>query len=347
MDTGKVNSKGKKVLISPKGATYVIEGGKKKYVKITAPRKPIVAVAGAKLSPKLPANPWKKLPSAKALSPKLSPKLPSNPWKKLPTANLTKTSGSLQVSCSTTGLSQISSTCWFNSALNGVVLASKTARMLIEKIDKMSKAERAALENLQIDELCPKEMGKKYVLAYAYRILSNRKQRADKNESLDLVGKMFTPGRLPTPVATGRAGYYPVDAIKQILSRVFPEKRLEEIRTRDPETGIKVSKGVTFVLLPAYKEKTPADWPLSFTTSLNRTFELSHCTYMTDLTDGGQHGVVAYACGKKRFVFDSNTKKPLEINWHDRSSTIDLLDYSDSRKFFEGGWSSYALYVLK
>ena len=40
MDTGKVNSKGRKVLVSPRGATYVMVGDKKLYVKklVTPPQ---------------------------------------------------------------------------------------------------------------------------------------------------------------------------------------------------------------------------------------------------------------------------------------------------------------------
>jgi hypothetical protein len=367
MDTGKVNSKGRKVFVSPKGATYVLQDGKKLYVKkLITPVKPVVkpVVPPPKSSPvanvdsgrvnskgrkvyvmprggKYVLKDGKKIPVLQTFTPKKVAKESPKPTKP------EKEDRTLKVSCSTPGLYQISSTCWFNSALNGVVLASKTGNMLIEKLRELTEAERAAIWRLKIDETCQRELTKKYVLAYGYRILGKLKQRVDKNVSLDLVGKVFTPGKLPEDVAKGSVGHTPITAIKQILTRTFPDKQ-STYYTGVPGPYFMVYKDIEFVIMTSDDVSSPSQWPVSFKSTYHRTFELSHCSYIVELKkDGVLHAVVAYVCNGRKFVFDSRQRKaPLEINWFDKSSNDKILEYSAAREFTRfGAQSSYALYI--
>jgi hypothetical protein len=221
--------------------------------------------------------------------------------------------------------------------------------MIIEKLGELTDAERAAIWNLKIDETCQRELTKKYVLAYAYRILGKRKQKINKNVSLDLVGKVFTPGKLPEDVAKGGVGFTPITAVKQILSRVFPDKQ-STYYTGVPGPYFMVYKDIEFVIMTSDDASSPASWPASFKSTYNRTFELSHCSYIVELNKTGTlHAVVAYVCNGRKFVFDSRQRKaPMEINWSDKGSNKKILEYSAARDFVEyGSRSSYALYVLK
>ncbi|AGE55839.1 PBCV-specific basic adaptor domain-containing protein [Acanthocystis turfacea Chlorella virus MO0605SPH] len=367
MDTGKVNSKGRKVLVSPRGATYVMQDGKKLYVKkLITPVKPIVPPEKTDTKPVADVNSGrvnskgrkvfvmprggkyvlkdgKKIPVLQTFTPKKIVTEAPKPTKPV------KEDRTLKVSCSTSGLFQISSTCWFNSALNGVVLASKTGNMLIEKLRELPEAERAAIWRLKIDETCQRELTNKYVLAYAYRILGKLKQKTDKNVSLDLVGKVFTPGKLPEDVAKGGVGFTPITAVKQILSRVFPDKQ-STYYTGVPGPYFMVYKDIEFVVMTSDDVSSPASWPVSFKSTYHRTFDLSHCSYIVELKkDGALHAVVAYVCNGKKFVFDSRLRKaPLEINWSDKGSNEKILNYSVAREFARfSGRSAYALYVKR
>jgi hypothetical protein len=309
VNSGRVNSKGRKVFVMPRGGKYVLKDGKK-------------------------------IPVLQTFTPKkVAKEVPKSRKEREP----------LKVSCSIPGLYQISSTCWFNSALNGVVLASKTGNMIIEKLRELTDAERAAIWNLKIDETCQRELTNKYVLAYAYRILGKLKQKTDKNVSLDLVGKVFTPGKLPEDVAKGGVGFTPITAVKQILSRVFPDKQ-STYYTGVPGPYFMVYKDIEFVVMTSDDVSSPASWPVSFKSTYHRTFDLSHCSYIVELKkDGALHAVVAYVCNGKKFVFDSRLRKaPLEINWSDKGSNEKILNYSVAREFARfSGRSAYALYVLK
>jgi hypothetical protein len=192
--------------------------------------------------------------------------------------------------------------------------------MFIEKLGELTAAERAAIWNLKIDETCQRELTKKYVLAYAYRILGKRKQKINKNVSLDLVGQVFTPGKLPEDVKKGAIGFTPIVAIKQILTRVFPDKQ-STYYTGVPGPYFMVYKDIHFVIMTSDDVSSPSQWPVSFKSTYHRTFELSHCAYIVELKkDGVLHAVTAYVCNGRKFVFDSRQRKgPLEINWFDKS----------------------------
>jgi hypothetical protein len=353
VSSGKVNSKGRKVFVSSRGATYALEGGKKVYVKkLLTPRpsnpspKPNGDINSGKVNSKgrkvfvtsrgykYVVKDGKKIPVMKTYTP---PPPPSIETSKRP----------LQASCPSSGLYQLSGTCWFNAPLNGIVLASRTQTMLVKYINNLNEADFAAIRDMKIDEVCPRELSKKYILAYAYMIYSNRVQKKNQNTSLNLVGKMFTPGRLPNAVLAG-SGHVPMVAIKQILERVFPYKDYVEVHSSP--VGMSVPPGTPFVIATSNKLKSPSDWPASFSATQDRKYTLSHCTYAVKIRGTGRpHAVVAYECNGKKFVFDSRQLKklPLQINWSDKLSNRKILSYSQATSFTPLFRSTYAFYIIE
>jgi hypothetical protein len=301
-DTGKLNAKNRKVLKDTKGRTYVKQGDKKVYVKKL-------------FTPKVVAPPpaiadWRSLLPEKFL-------------------------------CASRGLRQKTSTCWFNSALNGVVLSSASSKLLLEDMRKnLSREDIADLSDMEVvlknADLCPRELSKKFVYAYALKIHDEFLQNKNKNESKNLVNKMFTPKVLPTPVAEGRAGYYAIDAIQQILRRAFPERKRNTIRMLDEAR--RVSDDTDFIVYDTVITKLHDIPP-----TIAGKYKLSHLSYIVERERSEiLHAVVAYICGRQKSIFDSNKNSRLDINWSSARNKKSILKYSGASKIHS---IAYALYI--
>ncbi|AGE56260.1 PBCV-specific basic adaptor domain-containing protein [Paramecium bursaria Chlorella virus NE-JV-1] len=307
-DTGKVNAKKRRVFVDTKKRTYVKQGDKKVYVKkLFTPKVSPVIVRPTERTRKAPAP--KKIVDWRSMVPE-------------------------RFFCASRGLGQKTSTCWFNSALNGLVLSSATSKMILEDMRKLTKRQIAELSNMNISDSCPKELSKKFVYAYALKIHDEFLQNRDKNESKNLVDKMFTPGKLSSPVARGEKGHFAIDAIHQLLRRVFPNAKQRAIGML--EEAKRISSDTTFVIFDTILKK-PSEIP----TYIGEDFKLSHLVYILE-KDSGLHAVVAYNCDRERSVYDSNNRTKLDVNWSVKNNEKALLAYSNAKNIHS---IAYALYV--
>ncbi|ABT15449.1 hypothetical protein FR483_N164R [Paramecium bursaria Chlorella virus FR483] len=324
-DTGKINSKERRVLKDTKGRTYVKEGDKKVYVKkLFTPKinriAPVVRDESRTLKTK---EPRKLLVFTKKVA-----TIPAVDWRStLPEKFL----------CASRGLRQKTSTCWFNSALNGLVLSSASSKLLLEDMRKnLSKEEIRELSDMKVSDVCPKELSKKFVYAYALKIHDEFLQNKNKNESKNLVDKMFTPKALPTPVAQGEKGYYAIDAIHQLLRRVFPNKGRATIGML--EEAKRISNDTEFLVYDTVITKLHDIPP-----TIAGKFRLSHISYIVNLERTGEfHAVTAYICGRQKSIYDSNRMGRLDINWEVARNRKSILQYSGARKLHS---IAYALYI--
>lgn len=310
INTEKVNAKGRKVFKDSKGRTHVKQGDKKVYVKkLFTPTRLVAPVAPA-------VNP-RKAPSRKLLQPSIVPRVSAD--------------------CGTkAGLRQVSHTCWFNATLNGFVLGEATAKMLYDKIKLLSSSEIVALAKDFPSDSCPITLSRKYVFHYFMKIHSDYSVIGKKGDiSVNLMSKIFTPKALVSPIAKGRVGGYPIDAARQILSKVFnigETGLLRKWETVCPDSF----RNHTMIYSdgPAVPYKiTPDMHPLVISTKDKKTrFHLSHVVYIME-RKSGNHAVVGYVCGGKEYVYDSNKPRRLEVEWSDPENREKLLEYSDAIKF--------------
>jgi hypothetical protein len=70
-------------------------------------------------------------------------------------------------------------------------------------------------------------------------------------------------------------------------------------------------------------------------------FKLSHMVY-TVSTPEGPHAVVAYVCGNKKYIYDANKSRNLEVDWSNPKNIKKILKYSNAS---EVEYVSYTLYV--
>jgi hypothetical protein len=322
-DTGKLNAKNRKVYKDTKGRTYVKEGTKKVYVKkLFTPK----VVAPPVVRDETRARKRLLVPSKKVAPP---PALAD--WRSMLPEKFF---------CASRGLRQRTSTCWFNSALNGIVLSSASSKLLLEDMRNLNREDIADLSDMQVvmkdADMCPRELSKKFVYFYAIKIHDEFLQNKDKNESKNLVDKMFTPKVLPTPVAEGRAGYYAIDAIQQILRRAFPDRKRATIGML--EEAKLIPDDTEFIVYDTVITKLDYIPP-----TIEGKYRLSHLSYIVELErTKSLHAVVAYICGKQKSIFDSNKNYRLDINWSSARNKKSILKYSGASKLHS---IAYALYL--
>jgi hypothetical protein len=368
INTGKVNAKKRQVFKDSKDRTYVKQDGKKVYVKkLFTPQRahpPVINTDKAIVKKRKifkvskgreeqsifqRESPRKTMPIAMPYVPK--PYVPK-PYVPKPYVPKPYVLSRIKLDCSTpAGLSQTVSTCWFNASLNGFILAEATAKMIFDKIKLLSSTEIAALAKDFPTDSCPITLSRKYVFHYFLKIHSGTPISGMKgNAALGLMDKMFTPKALTTPRARGEQGAQPSEAAKRILAKVFTPGETGALRNWDTVCPNDFSKYTMVYREGFYYQRrqwlTPDIHPLVIKTEDGKTkFNLSHIVYIVSWPKEGRigyHALVGYVCGGKKYLYDSNERRHLEIDWSDPKNRGKVLAYSIATDFV---YVSYCLYV--
>jgi hypothetical protein len=95
---------------------------------------------------------------------------------------------------------------------------------------------------------------------------------------------------------------------------------------------------------PVVQDKITLDsHPMVIKTKDGKTsFSLSHIVYVMERKHLGNHAVVGYVCGGKRYLYDSNRVQRLEVNWLNPENREEILAYSNAIKY---KYVAYTLYV--
>jgi hypothetical protein len=376
INIGKVNAKKRKVFRDSKGRTYVKQGDKKVYVKKlftpernptpsrtaeknkTPERKPTPAKSPMINTEKVDAKKRKVFRDSKGRTyvkqgdKKVYVKKLFTPERKSTPVGNQKSQTTMAKGCSTPrGLGQVSGTCWFNSTLNGFILAEGTAKMILKQIDKLSQAEIVSVSKSFPEDSCPTALSKKYIYHYFMKIHSDQPiVGGSGNNAVDLIGKIFTPKRLSTPTAKGEAGGQAGVAALQILKILFgfgSENSIVHLqagwKTSYP-IGIYEHTKIIYRWGPTSSKfnKSLDSHPMFIKyRGGKQSFKLSHIAYDVVIPEG-LHAVVAYVCGNKKFIYDSNEPRNIEVDWSDPKNKQQILDYSGAKRF---AGVSYTLYV--
>ena len=365
INTGKVNAKKRQVFKDSKDRTYVKQDGKKVYVKklFTPPRAQNVVRAKSPVIPPV-INTDKAIVKKRKIfkvskgreREKKATILRESPRKTTPIAipyvPKPYVLSRIKLDCSTpAGLSQTMSTCWFNASLNGFILAEATSKMIFDKIKLMNSSEIAALAKDFPTDSCPITLSRKYVFRYFLKIHSGTPINGMKgNAALGLMDKMFTPKALTTPRARGEQGAQPSEAAKRILAKVFTPGETGTLHNWDTVCPNDFSKYTMVYREGFYYQRrqwlTPDTHPLVIKTEDGKTkFKLSHIVYIVSWPKEGRigyHALVGYVCGGKKYLYDSNERRHLEIDWSNPQNRQKILAYSVATDFV---YVSYCLYV--
>ena len=353
INTGKVNAKKRQVFKDSKDRTYVKQDGKKVYVKkLFTPQRAQTPVVHAQ-PPVIKKRKIFKVSKGRekqAVIPRESP-IKTMPVT-MPYVPKPYILSRIKLDCSThAGLSQTVSTCWFNASLNGFILAEATAKMIFDQIKQLSSTEIAALAKDFPTDSCPITLSRKYVYHYFLKIHSDTPIAGMKgNAAVGLMDKMFTPKALTTPRARGEQGAQPSEAAKRILAKVFTPGETGTLRNWDTVCPNDFSKYTMVYREGFYYQRrqwlTPDTHPLVIKTEDGKTkFKLSHIVYIVSWPKEGRigyHALVGYVCGGKKYLYDSNERRHLEIDWSKPKNRGQILAYSVATDFV---YVSYTLYV--
>ena len=356
INTGKVNAKKRQVFKDSKDRTYVKQGDKKVYVKkLFTPQRAQLPVIHTQpqvthtntdkaIVKKRKIFKVSKGRGKQATIPIESP-INTTPMA-IPYVPKPYILSRIKLDCSTpAGLMQVSETCWFNASLNGFILGEATAKMILDKIKLLSSSEIAALERDFPTNTCPITLSRKYVFHYFLKIHSGTQTAGKGNISVGLMNKMFTPKALSTPSARGLKGAQPSEAAKRILAKVFtPGETGMSLNwlTSVPSDFSKYTMVYRAGHYAREKWAAPDKHPLVIKTVDGKTkFVLSHMVYAMK-RNIGYHAAVAYVCGGKKYLYDSNKRQNLEIDWSDPKNRKEILAYSGAIDF---EFVSYTLYV--
>ena len=234
---------------------------------------------------------------------------------------------------------QKTGTCWFNSSLNGFVLADGTAKLIYDQIQKLSSTEIASLAKSFPEDSCPLMLSKKYIYHYFLKIHGRERiVGGSGNNAVDLIGKVYTPGKLATT-----KGGYPTRAAQQILNRLFSNSEVGKLSNWETVCPNDFSKCTMLYRTGPWPDFTTLDsQPMVIKTNDGKTlFKLSHMVFSSV-----DHAIVAYVCGNKKYVYNSNKVDRLEVDWSKRQNKKKILEYlSDSRGAKKIKDVSYTLYV--
>jgi hypothetical protein len=366
INTEKVNAKGRKVFKDSKGRTHVKQGDKKVYVKklftptristpvrnLTPAKSPMINIESVDAKGRrifkdskglfVMQDGKRKYGVKEMLTPPRNPSPPRNsPFVMSPKRQTTSAKG-----CGTSrGLGQVTNTCWFNSPLNGFILAEGTAKMILEQISKLSPTNVISLSKGFPDGSCPLALSKKYIYHYFMKIQSKQPIGGrSQNVSVNLIGKLFTPKRLSSPTANGRRGGQTGIAALQIMKILFGNDNIVYL----PEWQNFVPNGIGNRRIlyrfgpPSGEYRTLHSQPMFMKSRDGETqFKLSHMVYTVSISVG-PHAVVAYVCGNKKYIYDANKSRKLEVDWSNPKNIKKILKYSNASEI---KYVTYTLYV--
>jgi len=247
---------------------------------------------------------------------------------------------------------QQSGTCWFNSSLNGFVLADGTGKLIYDQIQKLSPTEIASLAKSFPEDSCPITLSKKYIYHYFLKI--HNRERIDGgsgNNAVDLIGKIYTPGKLATT-----KGGYPKIAAEQILNRLFSNSEVGKLSKWETVCPNDFSKCTLIYRDGHWKENTtPSTHPMVIKTIDGKTrFKLSHMVIASFY-----HVITAYVCGDKKYIYNSNFAPEnlpgvdlgpgtrlytgrMEVDWSNKKNEKKIIHYLGATEI---RYISYTLYV--
>lgn len=226
--------------------------------------------------------------------------------------------------CTDRGFMQVSATCWFNSALNAVLMGDRTGALVRKSIEKLPKNVLDGFRRSGGANSCPLEPGRSHVFKYAYRYfegLDHLMTPTKRDRPRSAVHAVMGSENRRAIRGLGNRGYHPQRATGSILQAFFPGEHVistwkDYKKSLTPSTRIvsfqvPSSKGDHYYLRDAMIGRAH---PRSFTFN-GRKFELSSAILSIVFENGLGHAVAVYRCRGMEYLYDSNVDAAVPFTW--------------------------------
>lgn len=268
-----------------------------------------------------------------------------NPFTKMPLAQggpifkrLTGAcTGTQETKCLSKGLRQLSWTCWFNAALNGLMLGGRSSRIFHDLLQKTPAQDLALLKRNRRRGVCPMKIGKAYVLREMLEFFKHGDAKPDyqHDQTKQIVQAVI-------PEHKGHGGY-PTKAIQEILRACFQP---QEYHVDTYKPGMSITPGSKCKFLVLKSEGTSIHESVLATVPLRISgFELDHaCLVVKWRRREIAHAVTAFRCDGKEYIFDSYDHAAKQMAWTGKSYPRQFFKDRYKRQV-EYVYASYLCYV--
>ena len=227
------------------------------------------------------------------------------------------------------GLHQISGTCWFNAALNGIVLGEHSSKIFKHltavTVNRMSKEERAkfAMADLELAKTSCPILSQRYILIYLTHIFCAQLEFDDRDHAKQIMKLMKINYK---PLIFIEAGFA-IDALKKVLLFFF-NKRQVLYTKYIPYYKTTIKKNVnelTYLII----KRTPYSNDIKFIYNYNINdveFVFDHAVMAIHWAGHiTYHYIICYKCGNIEYIYDSILPHIIEFNWSNTTNAISFL----------------------
>ena len=282
--------------------------------------------------------------------------------KKTPIKNTHK---EVRTKCNIFGLKQSNGTCWFNAALNGILLGEYSSivfkYLIMEEFKKLSNEERNYVydNNIgnEIEQTCPIKFGKMYMYKYFIKILCSTVK--DIDYSIDHASMIMKNMKINNKPLYLIDGGFSLKGIKKILGFFFNERQFVTLdhNLLLQQTSIQLKSDATFLLFGegdytnnnSFKEKLHRIQDEVIANG--QVYLLDHIVMSIKFKNMIMtHCVVGYKCNNTPLVYDSNDAMYVQMNWLDFGSetlNIQMAKHTAIYGNFKSVHFAYICYIKK
>ena len=241
--------------------------------------------------------------------------------------------------CFTVGLNQITSTCWFNSIINGFILGDKTYKILLSKYNELSNKEREQVTIMQDIISCPLHLKKLHFFQIFHQFLLNNQGNLNTNikqgfniprKVIDNLGLRSTPNWHDKQPA-----YFIHLALPKIMQAIFDKDEYEIIKTN----SLKIDQNLTLSKKIVILQANLGNYVSIDSLQIPKTYVVGHVGISLRAKVIG-HAITGFVCKNKYYIYDSGTSNIIEANWRDPKV---ILDYFPKKSFTEATFTYICL----
>ena len=241
--------------------------------------------------------------------------------------------------CERRGLKQIGPTCFFNSALNCLMLGQNSSKHLNKLYENLSSDDKTYINQIDITT-CPRNISKFYVLKYMSEFF--KEVNPNLQDGRELLHRLHS---IKTIANDGRYRIYSIDSLIKILESTFNES---EYCLHDNTLFINTLPDRNSKICVYYYKKDIELLMKDVPYQIGKHILDSCCIHLYFESGATSHAICGFRCENEFYIYDSNMNFALKINWSKGDLKAKLSNYV--QKYYKDQLTdagfSYILYSI-